>query len=200
MTGCIADVDAERALLGAILLDSSRCEEVQQHIGSDDFSLLEHVLIFYAMAEMLQRGKVADIVTLSKEFSSDVLARVGGVAYLASLTDGLPRRVDLMPLVYRIQKAAMMRMLVEQASELATPLVVGKGAISFVPTPPGDGDPLGFVPPWARNCDNCWYAEVGFNRDPCRQCWRSLRSFPLIAGMDDKWKSGRHFEKRPVKK
>ena len=91
--GMPANVDAERTILGAILLDNAAFTEAGKSLESEDFSLDSHRRIFLRMAELMDSQHAVDIVTLShclaqhKEVES-----IGGVAYLASLTEGLPRR------------------------------------------------------------------------------------------------------------
>lgn len=86
-----ANVDAERVILGAILLDNSSYFECQD-IASR-FALDSHNVIFERMGQLLAGGNAVDIVTLANELGrTKEIEAVGGVAYLASLTEGLPRR------------------------------------------------------------------------------------------------------------
>ena len=60
---------------------------------ADDFSLDSHRRIFLRMSELMDASRAVDIVTLSNELARyKEVEAVGGVAYLASLTEGLPRR------------------------------------------------------------------------------------------------------------
>ena len=91
--GLPANLDAEKTILGAILLDNAAHAEAAEHIKPDDFSLDSHRRIFLRMSELIDTGRTVDIVTLSHELSRyKEVEAVGGVAYLASLTEGLPRR------------------------------------------------------------------------------------------------------------
>lgn len=84
-----ANVDAERAILGAILLDNSLFEPVST-LEPEDFSLSSHRLIFLFIAEMLQGGDAVDIVTLVERLRADKqLDSIGDcpVAYIASLSE-----------------------------------------------------------------------------------------------------------------
>ena len=92
-----ANVDAERTILGAILLDNESFFDDSLDLTAEDFSLDSHRRIFAAMNDILF-GLVegvfhVDIVTLSNELTRrKEIETVGGVAFLASLTEGLPRR------------------------------------------------------------------------------------------------------------
>ena len=91
--GLPANLDAERSILGAILLDNLAFNEAAEKIRAEDFSLDSHRRIYTRMAELIDAGRAVDIVTLSDELARrKEVEAIGGVAYLASLTEGLPRR------------------------------------------------------------------------------------------------------------
>ena len=91
--GLPASVDAEKTILGAILLDNAAHSEAAEKLEADDFSLDSHRRIFLRMSELMNEQRAVDIVTLSHELGRyKEVEAVGGVAYLASLTEGLPRR------------------------------------------------------------------------------------------------------------
>lgn len=84
-----ANVSAEKAILGAILLDNSLFDPVRT-LDADDFSLYSHRLIFLFIADMLQAGDAVDIVTLVERLRSQKqLDSIGEcpVAYIASLSE-----------------------------------------------------------------------------------------------------------------
>ena len=92
-SGLPANIDAEKTILGAILLDNAAHSEAAEKLEADDFSLDSHRRIFLRMSELMDAQRAVDIVTLSNELSRyKEIEAVGGVAYLASLTEGLPRR------------------------------------------------------------------------------------------------------------
>jgi replicative DNA helicase len=91
--GLPANVDAERTILGAVLLDNRAWDEVIKGLRPDDFSLESHRRIAFRMGQMAKRDTAIDIVTLANELAKNrEVEGIGGVAYLASLTEGLPRR------------------------------------------------------------------------------------------------------------
>jgi replicative DNA helicase len=97
-SGLPANVDAERTILGSILLDNDAFfDECCDDIRYEDFSLDSHRRIFNCMTEIMyglvEGAHNVDIVTLANELARlKEIESVGGVAYLASLTEGLPRR------------------------------------------------------------------------------------------------------------
>ncbi len=91
--GLPANIDAEKTILGAILLDAQAFSEAAEQLTADDFSLDSHRRIFLRMAELVDANQAVDIVTLAAELDRyKERDTIGGVAYLASLTEGLPRR------------------------------------------------------------------------------------------------------------
>src|ERR1700678_4743672 len=91
-----ASVEAERSILVAILLDNHSYNEAAEKLRADDFSLDSHRRIFGRMAELIDAHRAVDIVTLSEELARrKEVEAVGGVASLASLTEGLPRRPSI---------------------------------------------------------------------------------------------------------
>jgi replicative DNA helicase len=91
--GLPANIDAERTILGAILLDNHAHSEAAEKITPDDFSLDSHQRIFMRMSELIDAQRPVDMITLAAELDRyKERESVGGVAYLASLTEGLPRR------------------------------------------------------------------------------------------------------------
>jgi replicative DNA helicase len=111
-TGLPANLDAEKTILGAILLDNAAHSEAAEHITPDDFSLDSHRRIFLRMSELVDTGRTVDIVTLSHELSRyKEVEAVGGVAYLASLTEGLPRRPVIEDYIRIVKDKSLLRRL-----------------------------------------------------------------------------------------
>ncbi|MGB8031962.1 MAG: replicative DNA helicase [Terracidiphilus sp.] len=110
--GLPANLDAEKTILGAILLDNTAHAEAAQSLKSDDFSLDSHRRIFLRMTELIDTGRTVDIVTLSNELARyKEVESVGGVAYLASLTEGLPRRPVIEDYIRIVKDKSMLRRL-----------------------------------------------------------------------------------------
>src|SRR3954452_10039712 len=88
--GLPANIDAEKGILGAILLDNCARSEASEKIDADDFSLDSHRRIYLRMTDLMDTQRAVDIVTLAEELARNKeVESVGGVAYLASLTEGL---------------------------------------------------------------------------------------------------------------
>ncbi len=110
--GLPANADAERTILGAILLDNALLAEAQEKLTAEDFSLDSHRRVFQRMAELSAEGHAIDLVTLSEMLGRHKeVEAVGGVAYLASLTEGLPRRPILEEYIRIVKDKSLLRQL-----------------------------------------------------------------------------------------
>lgn len=89
-----ANGEAERAILGAVLLDTSgfAYNQAISMLRPEDFSLDSHRKIFGRMVEVFEAGGAIDFVTLTEKLGQHrEIELVGGTSYVMSLTDGLPR-------------------------------------------------------------------------------------------------------------
>src|SRR5256885_1420989 len=115
--GLPASADAERAILGAILLDNSSYPQAAEHLQTDDFSLDSHRRIYLRMMELAENGRAVDFVTLTEQLGQHKeIESVGGVAYVTSLTDGLPRVKNIEQYVKIVKDKALLRGLIHAAS------------------------------------------------------------------------------------
>jgi replicative DNA helicase len=108
--GLPANIEAERYVLGAILLDSSAFLNVGSAIQPADFSLQSHQLIFTRMQQLFERGEKIDRVTIANELMRfGELDNVGGISYLVSLDDGLPQLYNLESYIKIVKDKAVLR-------------------------------------------------------------------------------------------
>ncbi|HYK36870.1 DnaB-like helicase N-terminal domain-containing protein [Alloacidobacterium sp.] len=109
--GLPASLDAERIVLGVVMLDNSVFDE--SDLTRDDFSLDSHRRIYSAMVRMRGDNRAIDIVTLSDELGNNhELEAIGGAAYLFSLTEGMPRRPSIREYVDIVKDKSMRRRLI----------------------------------------------------------------------------------------
>ncbi len=119
--GLPASVEAERSILGAILLDNHAYNEAAEKLRVEDFSLDSHRRIYSRMAELIDAQRAVDIVTLAEELGKrKEVEAVGGVAYLASLTEGLPRRPSIEEYVRIVKDKSLARQLITICSAAIT--------------------------------------------------------------------------------
>ena len=90
--------EAEAATLGALLLNFSNdlLDEVLPHVKPEDFFKGAHQLIFNAVLRLHDRGEGVDILTTDKELTNTGdIDKVGGAAYIASLTSRVPTTANV---------------------------------------------------------------------------------------------------------
>src|SRR5712675_3533337 len=94
--GMPASMDAERAILGAILLDNSSYPQAAEHLRADDFSLDSHRRIYLRMMELAESSRPIDMITLIEELDRHKdLQSIGDVPYVSSLLEGVPDRPSI---------------------------------------------------------------------------------------------------------
>ena len=115
--GLPASVDAERSILGAILLDNFAYNQAAEALRPDDFSLDSHRRIYSRMMELSETSRPIDLITLTEELGRHKeVEAVGGVAYITSLTDGVPRRPNIEHYCRIVKDKAMLRGLIHAAN------------------------------------------------------------------------------------
>src|SRR6202166_3478685 len=85
------NLEAERSILGAVLLDNHSLNAAVEKLRSADFFLPQHRQIFQRMIQLAEHQQAIDVVTLMDDLARrGELESAGGVAYLSQLADGLP--------------------------------------------------------------------------------------------------------------
>src|ERR1700758_3855766 len=117
--GLPANIDAERFILGSVLLDDTRFIDIAGLLNNDDFALEKHSRIFTRMSELHERGEKNDRVTVANELLRfNELESVDGLSYLVSLDDGLPHIANLDSYVRIIRDKATLRRIAVASQQL----------------------------------------------------------------------------------
>jgi replicative DNA helicase len=112
------NLEAERSILGAILLDDKAALTVFESLKAQDFYLGQNRKIFEKMLQLMGDAKPIDLITLKEELQrANQLESVGGAAYLASLTDGLPRAINIEFYARIVKEKSTLRRLIQISSE-----------------------------------------------------------------------------------
>ena len=112
-----ANVEAERAILGAILLDNLSFNEAAEHLQSEDFSLDSHRRIYARMVELMDSSRPIDLITLVEELDRHKeLQAIGDVGYISGLIDGVPDRPSIEHYIKIVRDKALLRGLINTAS------------------------------------------------------------------------------------
>ncbi len=129
-----SNLQAEQALLGALLANNKAYERVSDFLTHEHFVDPIHARIFEAVARRVNAGQLADAVTLKAEFEhSGVLDEVGGTAYLAQLLSAMVGIINAGEYGRAIHDAWLRRQLIDVGETLvnnafgADPLLDGKG-------------------------------------------------------------------------
>ena len=110
--GLPASVHTEVAILGAMLLDSLAISDATEKLKAEDFSLDSHQRVFRAIVELMAKGQGIDYLTVQEELARRrELDTIGGPAYLAYLTEGIPRNFNIESYVQIVRDKSLLRQL-----------------------------------------------------------------------------------------
>ncbi len=113
------DIDAEEALLSAVLIDNENLFDVVDILKPEDFYKKAHERIFSAILELFSRDEPADLVTVATRLKEkDELESSGGAALLASIADSAPMAVNAVHYAKIIKGKASLRSLITSASSI----------------------------------------------------------------------------------
>ncbi|MGI5208947.1 replicative DNA helicase [Spirillospora sp. CA-108201] len=131
------DLDAERGVLGGLMLAPGTIDEVAALIGPVDFYRPAHGVVFEAILQLHRRGEPADAVTVNGELARlGESARTGGAPYLHTLIQTVPTAAN----------ATYYAQLVREASDLRRAIQVGTAIVQRA----HGGVPAGELIPWAQ--------------------------------------------------
>ncbi|MCZ2150729.1 MAG: replicative DNA helicase [Bryobacterales bacterium] len=124
--GLPANTDAERFVLGSILVDDETFLQVAGILEPEDFSLEKHRRIFLRMIDLHDRGERLDRVTLANELMKHgQLESVDGLPYLISLDDGIPQISNLESYVRIVKNKALLRRIILQSQRTIDQCLAG---------------------------------------------------------------------------
>jgi replicative DNA helicase len=113
------NLEAERSILGAVLLDNHALNAAVERLRADDFFLPQHRLIFERMVQIAEKQQAIDTVTLMEDLARNgQLEASGGIPYLSQLADGLPRVTNVDHYARIVKEKAVLRNLIFSASAI----------------------------------------------------------------------------------
>ena len=125
--GLPTNVDAERFVLGSILLDDSLYVQAAGTIEPEDFSLEKHRRIFKRMGELQTRGERIDRITVANELMKfNELEACDGLTYLVSLDDGLPQIPNLDSYIRIVKDKAVLRRIIFASQHMMNRCLLGE--------------------------------------------------------------------------
>jgi len=117
--GLPQSIEAERSILGAVLLENSLLNQAVELLKSDDFYLANHRLIFDQMLGLSEKSRAIDLLTLTEELeNAGHLETVGGRSFVSSLIDGVPKLSNLEYYARIVREKATLRRLIKRGHEI----------------------------------------------------------------------------------
>ena len=142
-----ASLQAEQTILGAMLIEPMAIADATTGLLVEDFSIESHQRIYEAMLDLADVGKSIDIVTLSEVLKTrKLLDSIGGMSYLFSLSENLPRRLSIKNYVRIVRDKSLLRKLMAvcdagrdtpPATEWAVEGLIQRGGNGIVVGDPG---------------------------------------------------------------
>lgn len=115
------NIEAEMAVLGAILLDSDALITVMERISGEDFYRASHQHVFESMLELAQQDEPVDLVTLTARLQDKKqLEDIGGVSYLAQLANAVPTAANVDYYAQIVEEKSMLRRLIRTATQIVS--------------------------------------------------------------------------------
>ena len=109
-------LDAEKAVLGSIMLRPNALYEIEDVLSADAFYAEKHRIIFKTMMALTAKHEPIDLLSVSNNLKeSKELERVGGVSYLTDLTNTVPASTNIVYYANLVQKKYTLRNLIEAA-------------------------------------------------------------------------------------
>jgi len=115
-----ANIEAERAVLGSLLIDPDAIVKVASFLRAEDFFRERHTWLYAAMISLNERQEPLDYVTLVDELERrDQLDDVGGPAYITDLANSTPSAMAVDHYARIVERTAVLRRLISAAGKIA---------------------------------------------------------------------------------
>jgi len=112
-------IDAEQAVLGALMLDQTAWERIADKVNENDFYRAEHRVIFRAIGDLTEKNQPCDAVTIGEWFEANGKAdEVGGVAYVVQLANATPSAVNIVAYAEIVREKSILRSLIDASSAI----------------------------------------------------------------------------------
>lgn len=113
------NIEAERSVLGALMLDKDSIIKVANLVRKGDFYKDDHNIIYEAMVELYEQREPIDLLSLSNRLEEKgQLEKAGGSSYLTSLVNSVPSSSNITHYAKVVQKKSTLRKLINTASEI----------------------------------------------------------------------------------
>lgn len=124
------DLEAEKSLLGALLLSDKSFPNVLENVKAEDFYDPRHINIFKGMTALYEHHRPIDLMTLAAELKNQkTLKSIGGTPYLTQLTNFVPTASHSEAYADLVAQAALRRRLIQAGTDIATAAYDGSNRI-----------------------------------------------------------------------
>ncbi|WP_295917482.1 replicative DNA helicase [Anaerovibrio lipolyticus] len=114
------NIDAEQAVLGAMLIKKEAIAEVAQILRPEDFYRDAHKIVYEAMLNLFNKNEPADIVTVSDYLNNEnLMEKVGGVTFITALANTVPTAANVTYHAKIVREKADLRNLINTATDIA---------------------------------------------------------------------------------
>ncbi len=114
-----SNIEAERSILGAVLLDNQTINQAAEMLRRDDFFLDSHRRIFDKMLLLMEQGRAIDPITLQDALkNAGDLEMIGGAAFIAALIDGVPRFSNIEEYCRIVKGKSIVRKLITTSNQI----------------------------------------------------------------------------------
>jgi replicative DNA helicase len=114
-----SNVDAERSLLGSVLVNNENYYRIVESLRHEDFYLDAHRVIFRNMTGLMENSRAVDLITLQDELlRNSSLESAGGIGYLSGLLEGIPHLLNIDHYIEIVRDKSLLRQMINSASRM----------------------------------------------------------------------------------
>ncbi len=114
------NIDAEKSLLGAVLIDEETLADISEHVTTKDFYEKRHAIIYGGMMRLYEKHRPVDLLTLTDELKrKQELETIGGSTYLTELTNYVPTAAHAEAYAELVAQKAVRRRLIKASGEIS---------------------------------------------------------------------------------
>lgn len=115
------NIDAEKSLLGSVLIDRESINKVADFLKPSDFYIRGHQIIYDAALSLFEKREPIDLLSLSNKLDEmKLLEEVGGISYITSLTGSVPSAAHIASYAKIVQRKKMLRDMIDAANHILT--------------------------------------------------------------------------------
>lgn len=115
------NIDAEKSLLGSVLIDRESINKVADYLKPSDFYIRRHQIIYDAALSLFEKREPIDLLSLSNKLDEmKLLEEAGGISYITSLTNSVPSAAHIASYAKIVQRKKMLRDMIDAANHILT--------------------------------------------------------------------------------